>query len=120
MSKALQIAAITGGVIALWVLYLYRKKKMNEDQAILWLFISLGIVVLSTWTDLLLAIGAVVEVENVTDLVTAAFVAFLLLISIFYSVKISELVERTKRLTQEVAMLKAGSEVLKERPEEKT
>ena len=92
MSYALQIAAITGGVIALWVLYLYRKKKLKEDQAIIWLFISLSIVVLSTWTDLLLAISAVTGVENVTDLVMAAFVAFLILISIFYSVKISELV----------------------------
>ena len=120
MSKALQIAAITGGVIALWVLYLYRKKKLKEDQAIIWLFTSLGIVVLSTWTDLLLAISAITEVENVTDLVTAAFIAFLLLISIFYSVKISELEEKTKRLAQDAALLKVCSEMLKERSEEKT
>lgn len=105
MSNALHIAAITGGIIAIWVLYLYRKKKLKEDQAIIWLFVSLGIVILSTWTDLLIALGTLTGVENVTDVVISAFIAFLLLISIYFSVKISELVENNKRLTQELALL---------------
>jgi len=107
MSRALQISAITGAAIAILVLYLYRKKKLKEDHAILWLFVSISIVVLSTWTDLLLMINVLVGAANVTDVVLAAFVAFLLLVCIYYSVKISELTERSKSLAQEVALLKA-------------
>ena len=106
MSRALEIAAITGVVIAVWVLYLYRKKKLKEDHAILWLFVSVGIVVISTWTDLLLAMNIVVGVGNPTDLVLAAFVAFLFLICIYYSVRISELSEQNRKLAQETAILK--------------
>jgi len=106
MSRALEIAAISGVVIAVWVLYLYRKKRLKEDHAILWLFVSVGIVVISTWTDLLLAMNTVVGVSNPTDLVLVAFVAFLFLICIYYSIRISELSEQNRKLAQETAILK--------------
>lgn len=112
MSRALELAAIMGAVIAIEVLYLYRKKKLKEDHAVLWLFVSLSIIVLSTWTDLLLMINVVVGAANITNVVLAAFVAFLLLICIHYSVKISELTERSKTLAQEVALLKATATAL--------
>lgn len=103
---ALQLAAITGVVIAIWILYLYRKKRLKEDHAILWLFVSISIVVISMWTDLLLWIKAIVGVENPTDLVLAAFVIFLLIVCIYYSVRISELTEQNRKLAQETAILK--------------
>jgi len=108
MSRALQIAAITGVAIILWVLYLYRKGRLKEDHALLWLSVSAAIVLLSTWTDLLLAVNWVVGAEKASDVVLAAFVAFLLLICIYYSVKISELAEQNKKLAQELALMKVA------------
>ena len=105
MSRALEVAAITGVVIAVWVLCLYRKKRLKEDHAILWLFVSTGIVVLAVWKGLLLAIRTVV-MADATDLVLAAFTAFLLVVCIYYSVKISELTEQNRKLAQETAILK--------------
>jgi len=105
MSRALQIAAITGVAIILWVLYLYRKGRLKEDYALLWLSVSAAIVLLSSWTDLLLAVNWVVGAEKASDVVLAAFIAFLLLICIYYSVKISELAEQNKKLAQELALM---------------
>jgi len=107
MSRALELAAIASVVIAVWVLYLFRKKRLKEDHAILWIFVSLSIVILSTWGDVLSTINRLVGAENPADLIQAAFIAFLLLICIYYSVRISELTEQNRKLSQEIGMLKS-------------
>lgn len=112
MSRALQLAALAGVAIIVWVLYLYRRGRLKEDHALLWLGVSAAIVVLSTWTDLLSAVNWVVGAEKASDVVLAAFVAFLLLICIYYSVKLSELREQNKKIAQELALLKASVEEL--------
>lgn len=112
MSRALQLAALAGVAIIVWVVYLYRRGRLKEDHALLWLSVSAAIVVLSTWTDLLSAVNWVVGAEKASDVVLAAFVAFLLLICIYYSVKLSELREQNKKIAQELALLKAGVEEL--------
>jgi len=112
LSRALQLAALAGVAIIVWVVYLYRRGRLKEDHALLWLSVSAAIVVLSTWTDLLSAVNWVVGAEKASDVVLAAFVAFLLLICIYYSVKLSELREQNKKIAQELALLKAGVEEL--------
>lgn len=118
MSRALELAAIAGIAIALWVLYLYRNKKLKEDHALLWLFVSISIILLSTWTDLLLTINFVVGSSHPTYLVLAAFVALLIIVSIYYSMKISELTEQNRKLAQEIALLKTPRNPPREEDEE--
>lgn len=106
----MQFAALAGVAIIVWVVYLYRRGRLKEDHTLLWLGVSTVIVVLSTWTDLLSAVNWVVGAEKASDVVLAAFVAFLLLICIYYSVKLSELREQNKKIAQELALLKSGVE----------
>jgi hypothetical protein len=108
--SALELAAIAGAAIAIWVLYLYRKKRLREDHAILWLFVSLSIVLISTWTDLLTFIRTIVGAREPTDLVVAIFIAFLLITCIYYSVKISELTEQNRKISQELAIIRGTPE----------
>lgn len=115
MTRALNVAAIAGAAITIWVLYLYRKKKLAEDQAILWLFISISVVLISTMPDLLWILQWVLGWGTpVTDVVLAAFVGFLLIICIYYSVKISELSDQNEKLVQEMAVIKASVSPLHE------
>lgn len=107
MSHALQLATLTGIATLLYVLYLYRKGKLKEDYTILWILISTAIILLSAWTDLLLVINWIVGASRISELVLAGFVAFLLIISIYYSASLSELAEQNKKLAQEIAILKA-------------
>jgi len=96
-------------VITIWILYLYRKRKLTEDQAILWLFVSISIVLFSTMPDLLWLLRWIFGWETaVTELMLAAFIGFLLIISIFYSVRISELSDQNEKLVQELALVKAS------------
>jgi len=105
MSRTLQLAALVGVVIMLWVFYLYRKGKLKEDYTILWISVSVAIILLSTWSDLLLTVNWVVGAERASDIVLAAFIAFLLVICIYYSARLSELTEQNKRIAQEIAIL---------------
>jgi hypothetical protein len=106
LSNSLILAALTAGCILAWVLYLYRKGRLREDNALLWIFVSIGIIVVSTWTDFLFTINWVVGAEKASDIVLGAFIAFLLILGIYYSVKISDLTEQNKKIAQEIAIIK--------------
>jgi hypothetical protein len=109
-------ATVAGFAIVFWVLFLYRRKRLKEDYAILWISVSASIILLSNWTDLLLGINWFVGAASVSDVVLAAFVAFLLITSIYYSVRLSELSEQNKMLAQEIALIRTASEVKTDKP----
>jgi len=120
MTRALDVAAIVGVAITIWIIYLYRKKRLTEDHAILWIFISLSIIIMSTTQDLLWILKWTLGVWNVTEVVLAAFIGFLLIMSIYYSVKISELTDQNERLVQELALIEAAVFPLREDEKKKT
>ncbi len=107
MSNALALATIVGIIILAYVLLLYRRGRLKEDHAILWILVSVSIVLLSTWAGLLATINQVVNASRTSDVVLAAFVAFLIIVSIYYSVKISELSEQNRKIAQEIAVIKS-------------
>ena len=108
MSNALELAAIAGVLILGWVLILYRRGRIKEDHALLWVSVSIAIILLSTWTALLIAINQIVGAAKVSDVVLAAFVTFLIVVSIYYSVKMSELSEQNRRIAQQLAVMSAS------------
>ena len=108
MSSALTIAAVAGLLILALVLFLYRRGKLKEDHALLWISVSMAIVVLSTWTGLLISIDQAVGAARASDVVLAAFVAILIVVSIYYSVKISELADQNRIIAQEIAIVKTA------------
>lgn len=109
MTESLTLTAIAGGLILAWVLYLFRRGRLKEDHALMWSGVAIGIIVLSTWTDLLVTLGRVLGAQRVSDVIFAAFIAFLLIVSIYYSVVISALTVQNRRIAQQLALLKAGS-----------
>lgn len=106
MSHALEISAIVGVAIAIWVLYLYRKGRLKEDHTILWLSVSVAIVLISLWDGLLAKFNWLIGAENPTHVILASFIAFLLIVSIYFSVKVSLLTKQNERFVQELAILK--------------
>ena len=119
MSSALTIAAIAGLLIIALVVFLYRRGRLKEDHALLWTAVSIAIVILSTWNDLLVTIDQAVGAAKASDVVFAAFVAFLMVVSIYYSVKISELSEQNRKIAQELTVLKTVNLGMSQTPQEK-
>ena len=105
-SRALLMSAFVGILITVWVFYLYRKNRIKEDHALLWIFISVSITTISLRSDILMKINILIDAQNPTSLIFSIFIGFLIMICIYFSVKISELSEQNKRLAQEISLVK--------------
>jgi hypothetical protein len=101
------VAVILTGVMLGIVLELVRRRRLVERYALLWMSVSLILLVLAIWNQLLdLASEAIGIAVPANALFLAAFaVAFLMLLH--FSVITSRLSEETKILAQEVARLDA-------------
>jgi preprotein translocase subunit SecY len=105
LSNALTLSAILGIAIIVWILVLYRRGKLKENYALFWILISLTIALISTFQDLLVWANLVLQAGSTTWVVLTSFIFLLIVVSIYYSVKISELTEQNKRIAQALALL---------------
>ena len=87
------------------VLELVRRRRLVERYALLWMLVSVALLVLAIWNQLLASAADLLHIEVPANfLFIAAFgVAFVLLLH--FSVATSRLSEETKILAQEVARL---------------
>jgi hypothetical protein len=107
MNPTVQVVAIVATVaMAAFVLELVRKRKLREEYSLLWL---LAIVVMAA---LALDRGIVDWISHVLGVSYAPSALFIVafavgfLLVLHFSIVISRLVERNKRLTQEIGLLK--------------
>jgi hypothetical protein len=98
------------------VVELLRTKKLTESYTLLWLFIVV-LTMVATWSERLLTglaifFGTVAPVSALTLL----SLAFILVMLIFFSMKVSRLDSQVKRLAQELALRSASSPGLPSTP----
>lgn len=99
----------------LFVLELLRKRKLTESYSLLWLLV-IAAILFATWMErFLLSVtrlfGAIVPVSALTLL----SLVFILMMLIFFSMKISKLEWKIKELAQQVALRDAEKAVGKDR-----
>ncbi|HBO84297.1 MAG: hypothetical protein A2073_01545 [Deltaproteobacteria bacterium GWC2_42_11] len=103
----IQIFAIIFSLgVFIGIVDLIRRGMLKEQYAILWLVSAVVLLGLSLWRELLHLIAALLGVAYPPSLLFLVAFLFLLLIVLYFSVIISSLSERNKRLSQEVAILK--------------
>lgn len=93
---------------AVLVVELLRRRKLSESYTLLWLFV-VTLTIAAAWSDRLLAVlarffGTVAPVSALTLL----SLAFILLMLIFFSMKVSRLDAQVKQLAQELALRTGG------------
>lgn len=92
--------------LAIFVVNAVRSRKLREEYSFLWLLIAGVILLITLWqTPLLLLTRALGGVLPANILFFAGLV-FLLVVSLFYSIRISALNNQVKELAQEVALVK--------------
>ncbi|MBF0509078.1 MAG: DUF2304 domain-containing protein [Deltaproteobacteria bacterium] len=94
------------------VIELIRQNRMRERFAIVWMGASVLILVFGIWPDLLNVISRVVKLHHLTTLFTLGLI-FLVGIILNFTVTISTLSERNRKLAQEMAIAKFQIEELK-------
>jgi len=103
----LKILAIVGsGTVLLLVVELVRRGRLKERYSLLWLFAGGVLLVLSSSRTILEYISNLVGIYYPPSFLFLLAFLFLLLITLHFSVTISGLSEKNKRLAQELALLR--------------
>ena len=116
MDDRIQVLSIVGAAgLLLLVLELVRRRALLERYALLWLFSALGLLVFAIWRDGLVVLADAVGIASPPNaLFTLAFGAILVLL-LHFSVAVSRMADRSKLLTQRVALMDEQLRRLRER-----
>lgn len=111
MDIKLRIVSLLVGIVSLLLsLKNVRRRRLSEDLALFWIFLSCFMVVLAVKFDWIELASRLLGILNPNNLVFFMGLVFLLFISFYFSLKISRLEKRSIILLQENALLKKGLE----------
>ena len=100
-------------------LELIRRRHLKEKYALLWLFSTLVMLLLSIFPKVIMDVAPLVRLHHLTLVVLVAFF-FLLLLCMNFSLSLSKLSENNKTLTQEYALLAQKVEMLEKEKDRET
>jgi hypothetical protein len=106
VTRAQLIAAFVAALLGLAVLELVRRRKLSEEFSLLWVVASLGAVLLAFWTGLLTAITRALGALYETSTIFFFGILFVLVVLVYYAVKLTALTQEVRRLAQEAALLR--------------
>jgi hypothetical protein len=113
MDPRLQFVSIAiAAAIAIFVVNAVRSRRLREEYSFVWLIIAGAVVVLSAWQGPLVALTHALGGVLPINILFFAGLIFLVVVSLFYSIRISELNNQVKELSQELALLKLRVEEL--------
>jgi len=111
-----QLVAILGSLLLLGIiLALVRNRRLREEHALLWLLTGIILLVLSLVRPLLDILSRWMGIYYPPAALFLIGFGFTLLILMHFSVLVSDLAERNKRLAQEIALLKRELEEIKKK-----
>jgi hypothetical protein len=106
MTRAQLIAALIAALVALAVLELVRRRRLSEDFSLLWVLATLGATMLAVWGGLLTGITRLLGAKYETSTIFFFGILFVLVVLLYYAVKLTALIQEVRRLAQEAALLR--------------
>jgi hypothetical protein len=100
------LSIVASGSVFFLVIELIRRGRLKERYSLLWLFASGILLVLSSSRSMLELISRLLGIFYAPSFLFLLAFLFLLLITLHFSVVISGLSEKNKRLAQELALLR--------------
>ena len=108
MDQRIQIVAVIAAfALAILILELVRRRRLNERYALLWLFSALIILVLAVWEGLLARLASLLGIAYPPNALFLIAVGFILLLLLSMSIALSRLQGQTRILAQRLAILEA-------------
>ena len=106
LSRTQVLTAIGAVLLALYVLDLVRRRRLSEEYSLLWVVATTAIALLGFCTPFLKLITRALGVMYESSTVFAAGLAFVTLMLLYLSVKMSRLAYEHHVLTRELALLR--------------
>lgn len=107
MSIKLQILIIV--VILLAMLYIInhvRKKSIDFRYALLWLFVCLGVLILTIFPKLLALLAKILGIASPVNMLFFLGFCFSIVIIFTLSIALSNLTDKVKKMAQEIAIIR--------------
>jgi hypothetical protein len=102
----IRLIAIAGSLAVLvLVIELVRRRRLKEEYSVLWIVTGLVLFLLSTWFELLEAVTDAMGALAPASTLFFFGLAFVILMLLHFSVRVSELERRVIGLAQELALL---------------
>ncbi len=103
-----QILSITtSGFIFIIIIELIRRNLLKERYSLIWLAASVAMIIFSVWRSLLHFAARFVGIHYPPSFLFVLAIIFLLVLLLHFSIVVSSLCEKNKRLAQEIGILKA-------------
>lgn len=109
------IAIIISGGLLLLILELVRRKRLMERYALLWLFSTLILLVLSIWTGLLNSLASGLGISYPPSALFAVAFCVVLILLVHFSLAISHLSDQNKVLAQRLGIMQRHIQEQQER-----
>ncbi|MCS6835522.1 MAG: DUF2304 domain-containing protein [Anaerolineae bacterium] len=106
MDRSVVLAVLAALAAFLLVLELVRRRRLREDYSLLWLFVAVAMIVVAAWRELLHGLAALVGIAYPPNLLFLLALLFIFGLLLYFSTVITRLTQESKRLAQEVALLR--------------
>ena len=111
-------ALIVSAMVFVIVIDMVRKRRLREEYSVLWLLTSVLMFVLIFRYELLVSLTDLIGAGLPTTTLFLSSIIFLMLLSVQFCIKISQLTEQVKILSQDNALMKRDLENLSENPQD--
>ena len=111
-------ALIVSAMVFVIVIDMVRKRRLREEYSVLWLLTSVLMFVLIFRYEWLVSLTDLIGAGLPTTTLFLFSIIFLMLLSVQFCIKISQLTEQVKILSQENALMKRDLENLSENPQD--
>lgn len=111
ISSTLRTTLIIGSILFfVFIINMVRTKKLELKYALIWIITSVSFIIMSVFPQTVYAVAKILEVEVASNALFLCIIFLLLLMVFVLTIAVSRQASRTKRLVQEVALLKAELE----------
>jgi hypothetical protein len=101
------IAIVISSGLLLLILELVRRKRLMERYALLWLFSTVILLILSLWNGLLTSLASVLGISYPPSALFAVAFGVVLVLLVHFSLAVSRLSDQNKVLAQRLGLLQA-------------
>lgn len=100
------LAILISALLLILIVEMVRRRKLREEYSFLWLIAGVSVLLLGAWQDLLRLIARFFGIAAPESALFLLGFIFIVLINLHFSLKISELTNKLKVLTQDIVLLK--------------
>lgn len=110
------VAIVVSAALLAIVVELVRRRRLSEEYSFIWIVCAVALLALSVWRNLLGLAASALGVHYPPAVLLLVLTAFVVIVSLYFSVVVSRQRQQIEHLVEELALLDAEVRAIKEVP----